>query len=192
MSIHCLWNERKENCLLNENQRAARTTCFGEVKSHPLFVKNNPTPFLSSGVTFSFFWKTQAEQSRTTPFAFGGQVISNGFKVCSSGGKGSVELYTRDNSMTWKATFSPPGKGAAGPEGGSGRREGARRCTVGPLACGRVSPVPSGGCLGELAGKGEMASFAEMSARRLRGGVLRADAWVPPDRGMTGSLHHVT
>ncbi|TKC34567.1 hypothetical protein EI555_020197, partial [Monodon monoceros] len=60
-------------------------------------------------VTFSFFWKTQAEHSRTTPFAFGGQVISNGFKVCSSGGKGFVELYTRENSMTWEATFSPPG-----------------------------------------------------------------------------------
>ncbi|XP_007189715.2 adhesion G-protein coupled receptor D1 isoform X4 [Balaenoptera acutorostrata] len=71
---------------------------------------SNPAQCGPEGVTFSFFWKTQAEQSRTTPFAFGGQVISNGFKVCSSGGKGSVELYTRDNSMTWKATFSPPGK----------------------------------------------------------------------------------
>ncbi|XP_007189713.2 adhesion G-protein coupled receptor D1 isoform X2 [Balaenoptera acutorostrata] len=70
---------------------------------------SNPAQCGPEGVTFSFFWKTQAEQSRTTPFAFGGQVISNGFKVCSSGGKGSVELYTRDNSMTWKATFSPPG-----------------------------------------------------------------------------------
>ncbi|KAM9054937.1 adhesion G-protein coupled receptor D1 isoform 2-T2 [Megaptera novaeangliae] len=70
---------------------------------------SNPAQCGPEGVTFSFFWKTQAEQSRTTPFAFGGQVISNGFKVCSSGGKGSVELYTRDNSMTWEATFSPPG-----------------------------------------------------------------------------------
>ncbi|XP_054936602.1 adhesion G-protein coupled receptor D1 isoform X1 [Physeter macrocephalus] len=70
---------------------------------------SNPAQCGPEGVTFSFFWKTQAEQSRTTPFAFGGQVISNGFKVGSSGGKGSVELYTRDNSMTWEATFSPPG-----------------------------------------------------------------------------------
>lgn len=69
-------------------------------------------PLLPSGVTFSFFWKTQGEQSRPTPTAYGGQVISDGFKVGSSGGKGSVELYTRDNSMTWEATFSPPGRGA--------------------------------------------------------------------------------
>ncbi|XP_009180332.1 adhesion G-protein coupled receptor D1 isoform X2 [Papio anubis] len=61
------------------------------------------------GVTFSFFWKTQGEQSRPIPSAYGGQVISNGFKVCSSDGRGSVELYTRDNSMTWEASFSPPG-----------------------------------------------------------------------------------
>ncbi|XP_032100377.1 adhesion G-protein coupled receptor D1 isoform X4 [Sapajus apella] len=61
------------------------------------------------GVTFSFFWKTQGEQSRPVPSAYGGQVISNGFKVCSSDGRGSVELYTRDNSKTWEASFSPPG-----------------------------------------------------------------------------------
>lgn len=70
------------------------------------------------GVTFSFFWKTQGEQARPSPSAYGGQVISDGFKVCSSGGKGSVELYTRDNSMTWEATFSPPGEGAV-PGGGA-------------------------------------------------------------------------
>ncbi|XP_078193904.1 adhesion G-protein coupled receptor D1 isoform X12 [Callithrix jacchus] len=61
------------------------------------------------GVTFSFFWKTQGEQSRPVSSAYGGQVISNGFKVCSSNGRGSVELYTRDNSKTWEASFSPPG-----------------------------------------------------------------------------------
>ncbi|KAM6155795.1 adhesion G-protein coupled receptor D1 [Rhynchocyon petersi] len=61
------------------------------------------------GVTFSFFWKTQGEQSRPTPSAYEEQVISSGFKVCSSGGEGSVELYTQENSMTWAATFSPPG-----------------------------------------------------------------------------------
>ncbi|KAL4691572.1 hypothetical protein H8957_003298 [Semnopithecus entellus] len=61
------------------------------------------------GVTFSFFWKTQGGPSRPAPSAYGGQVISSGFKVCSSDGRGSVELYTRDNSMTWEASFSPPG-----------------------------------------------------------------------------------
>ncbi|EPY85060.1 putative G-protein coupled receptor 133 isoform 1 [Camelus ferus] len=70
---------------------------------------SNPAQCGPEGVTFSFFWKTQGEQSRPTPSAYGGQVISNGFKVCSSGGKGSVELYARENSMTWAATFSPPG-----------------------------------------------------------------------------------
>ncbi|XP_040842800.1 adhesion G-protein coupled receptor D1 [Ochotona curzoniae] len=61
------------------------------------------------GVTFSFFWKTWREQSRPTPPAYGGQVVSSGFRIRSRGGQGSVELYTRDNSMTWAATFSPPG-----------------------------------------------------------------------------------
>ncbi|XP_008067573.1 adhesion G-protein coupled receptor D1 [Carlito syrichta] len=69
---------------------------------------SDPAQCGPEGVTFSFFWKTQ-EQSRPVPSAYGGQVISDGFKVCSSGGKGSVELYTRDNAMTWEATFSPPG-----------------------------------------------------------------------------------
>ncbi|XP_070483448.1 adhesion G-protein coupled receptor D1 isoform X4 [Equus przewalskii] len=71
---------------------------------------SNPAQCGPEGVTFSFFWKTQGEHSRPIPSAYGGQVISDGFKICSSGGKGSVELYTRDNSKTWEATFSPPGK----------------------------------------------------------------------------------
>ncbi|KAK2506179.1 hypothetical protein MC885_015694, partial [Smutsia gigantea] len=75
---------------------------------------SNPAQCGPEGVTFSFFWKTQ-EQSRPSPSAYGGQVISNGFKVCSSGGKGLVELYMRENSMTWEASFSPPGKAAFGP-----------------------------------------------------------------------------
>lgn len=66
--------------------------------------------FLSSGVTFSFFWKTQGEQSRPAPVAYGGQVISDGFKVHASGSKGSVELYVRENSMTWEASFNTPGE----------------------------------------------------------------------------------
>ncbi|XP_075852530.1 adhesion G-protein coupled receptor D1 [Microcebus murinus] len=70
---------------------------------------SNPARCGPEGVTFSFFWKMQGEQSRPVPSAYGGQVISDGFKVGSSGGRGSVELYTRDNSKTWEATFSPPG-----------------------------------------------------------------------------------
>ncbi|GAB1290217.1 Adhesion G-protein coupled receptor D1 [Apodemus speciosus] len=70
---------------------------------------SNPAQCGPEGVTFSFFWKTQGEQTRPASYAYGGQVVSEGFKVCSSGGKGSVELYTRNNSMTWKATFNPPG-----------------------------------------------------------------------------------
>lgn len=73
----------------------------------------------SPGVTFSFFWKTQGEQSRPRPWAYGGQVVSDGFKVCSSGGRGSVELYTRENSRTWEATFSAPGEGAVTGWGGA-------------------------------------------------------------------------
>ncbi|XP_005403043.1 PREDICTED: adhesion G-protein coupled receptor D1 isoform X2 [Chinchilla lanigera] len=61
------------------------------------------------GVTFSFFWKIQGVQSRPAPSTYEGQVISDGFKVCSSGSWGSVELHTRDNFMTWEAAFSPLG-----------------------------------------------------------------------------------
>lgn len=65
---------------------------------------------LPSGVTFSFFWKTQDQQAKFPP-ASGGQVISSGFKICSNEGEGSVEFYTRGNAMMkWKASFSPPGK----------------------------------------------------------------------------------
>ncbi|XP_037365771.1 adhesion G-protein coupled receptor D1 [Talpa occidentalis] len=70
---------------------------------------SNPARCGPHGVTFSFFWKTQGGHSRPAPLAYGGQVISDGFKVCSSGGRGSVEVYTRENSRTWGATFSPPG-----------------------------------------------------------------------------------
>lgn len=94
-------------------------------------VSPDPVPSLPSGVTFSFFWKTQGEQSRPTPSAYRGQVVSDGFKVCSSGGKGSVELYTRENSMTWEATFSPPGKGLPGDT-----------CWRGPAAGSQVPALP--------------------------------------------------
>lgn len=80
------------------------------VTFHASEVPTDKCLLFSSGVTFSFFWKTQGEQTRPAPSAYGGQVVSDGFKVCSSGGRGSVELYTRDNSMTWKATFNPPGE----------------------------------------------------------------------------------
>ncbi|KFO23472.1 Putative G-protein coupled receptor 133 [Fukomys damarensis] len=61
------------------------------------------------GVTFSFFWKTQGEHARPAPSAYGGQVLSDGFKVCSSGSRGSVQLYTRGDFTTWEAAFSPLG-----------------------------------------------------------------------------------
>ncbi|KAG8515030.1 Adhesion G-protein coupled receptor D1 [Galemys pyrenaicus] len=70
---------------------------------------SNPARCGPQGVTFSFFWKTQGGQSRPALSAYGGQVISDGFKVCSSGGQGSVQVHTRENSRTWGATFSPPG-----------------------------------------------------------------------------------
>ncbi|XP_036598220.1 adhesion G-protein coupled receptor D1 [Trichosurus vulpecula] len=70
---------------------------------------SNPTRCDPEGVTFSFFWKIQGEQPRTALPGYGGQVISSGFKVCSSEGRGSVEFYTRENSMKWEASFSPPG-----------------------------------------------------------------------------------
>ncbi|XP_074061347.1 adhesion G-protein coupled receptor D1 [Macrotis lagotis] len=68
---------------------------------------SNPVQCDPEGVTFSFFWKIQGEQSRLP--TYGGQVISSGFKICSSEGKGSVELYIRENSKKWEASFSPPG-----------------------------------------------------------------------------------
>lgn len=77
---------------------------------HPLCLRPLTLPFLSPGVTFSFFWKIQGEQSRPAPSTYGGQVISDGFKVCSSGSRGSVELYTRDDFMMWEAAFSPLGE----------------------------------------------------------------------------------
>ncbi|XP_038619834.1 adhesion G-protein coupled receptor D1 [Tachyglossus aculeatus] len=77
--------------------------------SHKNSCISNPMQCGPEGVTFSFFWKTQREQPRLVPSAYRGQVFSNGFKVCSSEGKGSVEFYTRGNSMKWEASFSPPG-----------------------------------------------------------------------------------
>ncbi|NXB73931.1 AGRD1 protein, partial [Donacobius atricapilla] len=70
---------------------------------------SNPEACGSEGVTFSFFWKTQDQQTKLLP-ASGGRVISSGFKICSNEGEGSVEFYTRGNAMMkWKASFSPPG-----------------------------------------------------------------------------------
>ncbi|XP_049624213.1 adhesion G-protein coupled receptor D1 [Suncus etruscus] len=79
---------------------------YGRYRSSCL---SSPAQCGPEGVTFSFFWKTQGEQSRPAPSAYGGQVISDGFKVHASGGKGAVELYVRENSMTWEASFSTPG-----------------------------------------------------------------------------------
>lgn len=113
-------------------------------------ISSDPGLLLSPGVTFSFFWKTQ-EQSRPSPSAYGGQVISSGFKVCSSGGKGLVELYMRENSMTWEASFNPPGKAACGPSGPLWGcwgpvsllgQVGPRECAKGQRLC-LTTPAPS-------------------------------------------------
>ncbi|KAM9118136.1 adhesion G-protein coupled receptor D1 [Pangshura tecta] len=69
---------------------------------------SNPEMCGPEGVTFSFFWKTQEQQANFPP-AYGGQVISSGFKICSSEDEGSLEFYARENSMKWEASFSPPG-----------------------------------------------------------------------------------
>ncbi|XP_030439296.1 adhesion G-protein coupled receptor D1 isoform X1 [Gopherus evgoodei] len=69
---------------------------------------SNPEMCGPEGVTFSFFWKTQEQQANFPP-AYGGQVISSGFKICSSEDEGSLEFYARGNSMKWEASFSPPG-----------------------------------------------------------------------------------
>ncbi|KAM5238815.1 adhesion G-protein coupled receptor D1 [Ctenodactylus gundi] len=61
------------------------------------------------GVTFSFFWKAQGGPSWPAPPTRGRQVVSDWFRVCSSDGRGSVELYTHEDAMAWEATFSPPG-----------------------------------------------------------------------------------
>ncbi|OWK14084.1 ADGRD1, partial [Cervus elaphus hippelaphus] len=99
---------------LQETTGASRTHNLTVLPSHnSTFVYTNDSAYsnfsATVGVSFSFFWKTQGEQSTSIPSAYGGQVISNGFKVCSSGGKGSVELYTHNKSVTWEASFSPPG-----------------------------------------------------------------------------------
>ncbi|XP_072839276.2 adhesion G-protein coupled receptor D1 isoform X1 [Pogona vitticeps] len=60
------------------------------------------------GVTFSFFWKTQEQQTKPPP-AYGDQVLSSGFKVYFSKSKGSVELFNRQISKKWEASFIPPG-----------------------------------------------------------------------------------
>ncbi|KAM6246721.1 adhesion G-protein coupled receptor D1 isoform 4-T4 [Porphyrio hochstetteri] len=79
---------------------------FGNYKNSCI---SNPEVCGPEGVTFSFFWKTQDQQAKFLP-AYGGQVISSGFKICSNEGEGSVEFYTRGNAMMkWKASFSPPG-----------------------------------------------------------------------------------
>uniref|UniRef100_A0ACB8FYL6 Uncharacterized protein n=1 Tax=Sphaerodactylus townsendi TaxID=933632 RepID=A0ACB8FYL6_9SAUR len=60
------------------------------------------------GVTFSFFWKTKAQKANSPP-AYGDQVLSNGFKISFSEGKGSVELYNHQHSWKWEASFIPSG-----------------------------------------------------------------------------------
>ncbi|KAM6423525.1 adhesion G-protein coupled receptor D1 isoform 1-T1 [Liasis olivaceus] len=68
----------------------------------------NPELCEPEGVTFSFFWKTQGYQLKPAP-AYGDQVLSNGFKVYFGEHKGSVELFNRQISKKWAATFISPG-----------------------------------------------------------------------------------
>ncbi|XP_061458984.1 adhesion G-protein coupled receptor D1 isoform X2 [Rhineura floridana] len=68
----------------------------------------NPQFCEPEGVTFSFFWKTQEQQTETPP-AYGDQVLSSGFKVYFSESKGSVELFNHQISKKWEANFIPPG-----------------------------------------------------------------------------------
>lgn len=63
---------------------------------------------LPVGITFSFFWKNQEEQSRFA-VASGGKVISNGFSVYVNSYGGHVEFYTRGNNHRWKANIKIPG-----------------------------------------------------------------------------------
>ncbi|XP_015273350.1 PREDICTED: adhesion G-protein coupled receptor D1 [Gekko japonicus] len=68
----------------------------------------NPELCEPEGVTFSFFWKTKTQQPNSPP-AYGDQVLSNGFKISFSEGKGSVELYNHQHSWKWEASFIPSG-----------------------------------------------------------------------------------
>ncbi|XP_054852546.1 adhesion G-protein coupled receptor D1 [Eublepharis macularius] len=68
----------------------------------------NPELCEPEGVTFSFFWKTKGQQADSPP-AYGDQVLSNGFKISFSEGKGSVELYNHQHSWKWEASFIPSG-----------------------------------------------------------------------------------
>uniref|UniRef100_A0A670JSZ3 Adhesion G-protein coupled receptor D1 n=1 Tax=Podarcis muralis TaxID=64176 RepID=A0A670JSZ3_PODMU len=68
----------------------------------------NPEFCEPEGVTFSFFWKTQEQQTKPPP-AYGDQVLSSGFKVYFSESKGSIELFNHQISKKWEADFIPPG-----------------------------------------------------------------------------------
>nr|XP_034953730.1 adhesion G-protein coupled receptor D1 isoform X2 [Zootoca vivipara] len=68
----------------------------------------NPEFCEPEGVTFSFFWKTQEQQTKPPP-AYGDQVLSSGFKVYFSESKGSIELFNHQTSKKWEADFIPPG-----------------------------------------------------------------------------------
>lgn len=76
-----------------------------------------------------------------------------------------MELYTRDNSMTWEATFSPPGEGAEAGVGagipGERRVAGLTARARGPAASWRppvFEPLSLWGCSGRLPGGGEEAA----------------------------------
>ncbi|KAJ6659040.1 hypothetical protein lerEdw1_019342 [Lerista edwardsae] len=76
--------------------------------SHQNSCITNPEFCEPKGVTFSFFWKTQEQQTLTLP-AYGDQVLSRGFKIYFSENKGCIELFNRQLSKKWEARFIPPG-----------------------------------------------------------------------------------
>ncbi|XP_073767208.1 adhesion G-protein coupled receptor D1 isoform X2 [Danio rerio] len=78
---------------------------FGNYKDSCI---SDPTLCGPAGITFSFFWKNNDDESRFA-IASGGKVISSGFSVYSNPYGGYVEFYTRGDFKTWKANIELPG-----------------------------------------------------------------------------------
>ncbi|XP_015422713.1 PREDICTED: adhesion G-protein coupled receptor D1, partial [Myotis davidii] len=91
-------------------QKGVTLLLYGRYKASCV---SNPAQCGPEGVTFSFFWKTHGEQSRPRPSAYAGQVVSDGFKVCSCPGK-HVWLSTAP-SLPATAPASSPAAVTLGP-----------------------------------------------------------------------------
>ncbi|XP_018117920.1 adhesion G-protein coupled receptor D1 isoform X1 [Xenopus laevis] len=87
---------------------------FGSYKNSCI---SNPSICGPSGVTFSFFWKSQNQkdsnqdhhQNRKHARASGKKVTSSGFEVFSDETEGYVVVYNHNKSLIWKAKINPPG-----------------------------------------------------------------------------------